>query len=136
MIAVDTNVLVYAVDHFEPVKMHKAAALLLSLKNSSLVVPWQVAVEFLARLRHWERIGRLSRTETDKYLNQFVLSVPIVYPTSVSLTQSLALSSVHSLSHWDSLLIAACNEAGITTLYSEDLSHNMTYGTVTVLNPF
>ncbi len=67
---------------------------------------------------------------------QFVHSLPIIYPTVDLLQQSLDLSAAHSLSHWDSLLLAACNEAGIRTLYSEDLSHNAIYGSVRVVNPF
>jgi predicted nucleic acid-binding protein len=136
MIAVDTNVLVYAVDLYEPVKMQKATALLSGLSGSSLVIPWQVAVEFLGRMRHWETLGRVSRTETEKYLNRFVLTARIAHPTANTLGESLALSAKYSLSHWDSLLLAACNEAGVTTLYSEDMSHNAIYGAVKVVNPF
>jgi len=35
--------------------------------------------------------------------------------------RSLGLTSRHSLSHWDSLLLAVCIEANVDTLYSEDL---------------
>jgi len=136
MIAVDTNVLVYAVDLYEPVKMQKAIALLQSLKGNSLIIPWQVAVEFLYRLRRWEQIGRIGRTETEQYLTRFVYSMPIVHPTISVLQQSLDLSGMHSLSHWDSILLAACNEAGVDTLHTEDLTHGATYGSVKTLNPF
>lgn len=40
------------------------------------------------------------------------------------------------LSHWDSLLLAACLEAGVDTLYSEDMQHGHDYDGVTVINPF
>ena len=50
---------------------------------------------------------------------------------------SLGLTSRHSLSHWDSLLIAAaCIEANFETLYSEDLGDGEQYDSVTVVNPF
>lgn len=49
---------------------------------------------------------------------------------------SFELQKHHSLSHWDSLLIAARVSAGIDTLYSEDMSHGATYDSVTVINPF
>lgn len=42
----------------------------------------------------------------------------------------------YSLSHWDSLLLAACATAGVDTLYSEDMDDGMTYDTVKVVNPF
>jgi predicted nucleic acid-binding protein len=41
-----------------------------------------------------------------------------------------------SLSHWDALLLAASEIAGATTLYSEDMQSGLTYGNVTVVNPF
>ena len=34
------------------------------------------------------------------------------------------------------MLLAACVEAGIDTLYSEDLASGTTYDTVKVINPF
>jgi len=44
-----------------------------------------------------------------------------VLPAQGVLRKSLDLSSRYSLSHWDSMLIAACIDAGVRTLYSEDL---------------
>ena len=41
-----------------------------------------------------------------------------------------------SLSHWDSMLLAACKEAGVTTLYSEDLDSGTDYDGLRVVNPF
>lgn len=41
-----------------------------------------------------------------------------------------------SLSHWDSLLLAACKEAGVTTLFSEDMDSGTDYDGLTVVNPF
>jgi predicted nucleic acid-binding protein len=46
------------------------------------------------------------------------------------------LTRRYSLSHWDSLLLGACIAAGVDTLYSEDMSHNGVYDSVTVINPF
>ena len=41
-----------------------------------------------------------------------------------------------SLSHWDSLLLAACRENGVTTLFSEDFDVGTNYDGVRVVNPF
>ena len=59
-----------------------------------------------------------------------------VLPTQAVLRKSLDLSSRYSLSHWDSMLVAACIEAGVHTLYSEDLASGTQYDSVTVVNPF
>lgn len=91
MIAIDTNVLVYAVDSSEPAKQAKAIALLdaLSKQSEPLVVPWQVAVEFVACLRRWENAGRMTRDDTRAYKSQFLDAQPVIMPTSAILQLSL-----------------------------------------------
>ena len=61
---------------------------------------------------------------------------PVAMPSMSMIPRSLGLTSRHSLSHWDSLLIAACIEANVETLYSEDFGDGEQYDTVTVVNPF
>ena len=138
MNAIDTNVLVYAVDASEPAKQSRVIQLLTELSHEPkpLILPWQVAVEFVACLRRWENAGRITRTDTLAYKTQFLDAQPIIMPSPAILQVSLELSGRYSLSHWDSLLIAACLEAGIDTLYTEDLDAGMTYDTVSVINPF
>lgn len=60
----------------------------------------------------------------------------LAIPTTRVFDGYFRLRSRHSLSHWDSLLIAACQEAGVTRLYSEDLQHGADYDGVIVCNPF
>ncbi|MBP87742.1 MAG: nucleic-acid-binding protein, contains PIN domain protein [Planctomycetaceae bacterium] len=138
MNAVDTNVLVYAVDATEPTKQARATAILgeLSQRDEQLVVPWQTAVEFLACLRRWENESRITRDDTHAYLIDFLAVPPIVFPSIAALDISLDLSSRYSLSHWDSMLLAACIETGVDTLYTEDLDAGTTYDSVQVVNPF
>ncbi len=40
------------------------------------------------------------------------------------------------LSHWDSTILAAAQELGCHTLYSEDLNHGQSYDGLRVINPF
>jgi predicted nucleic acid-binding protein len=138
MNAVDTNVLVYAVDSTERDKSVIASNLLKHLMTiqEPLVIPWQVAAEFLTTLRKWEDARRIRRDDTLTHLTRFISTLPIAYPTVRSLSIALELSDRHSLSHWDSMILAACIEASVNTLYSEDFSHEALYGTVRVLNPF
>lgn len=62
--------------------------------------------------------------------------MPVQLPNLSAIQVSIDISRRHSLSHWDSMLLAAYMEAGIDTLYSEDLSHNVVYDSVRVVNPF
>ena len=138
MNAVDTNVFVYAVDHSEPLKQARAVDCLRQLKGAlpETVLLWQVAGEYLSCLRRWESLGRVSASDVRLYLLRLLSAHRLVIPSQPVLDRSLDLSSRYSLSHWDSMLLAACIEAGVDTLYSEDLSDGMTYDSVTVVNPF
>jgi predicted nucleic acid-binding protein len=138
MNAIDTNVLVYSADNEEPEKQATAVALVNEVIGGSVptVMMWQVATEFLSCLRRWERQGRISRGDADLYLNRLLDVFELVCPTSDVIDIGVQLYQKYSLSHWDSMLIAACVEAGVTTLYSEDMGHGATYDTVTVVNPF
>ena len=40
-----------------------------------------------------------------------------------------------SLSHWDSMIIAACLEATVQTIYTEDLGYSSIDG-LEIVNPF
>ena len=138
MNAVDTNVLVYSVDYDEPDKQAKAIALLDQLTQPPIetLLLWQVAGEYLSCLRRWQSLGRVTPAEVEQYLNRALAMFPLVLPKRSMLGLSLDLHSRYSLSHWDSMLLAACIEAGVETLYSEDLGAGTSYDTVTVINPF
>lgn len=45
------------------------------------------------------------------------------------------LMSRFSLSHWDSMIVAACLEANVQTLYTEDLGYSNIDGLM-IANPF
>jgi predicted nucleic acid-binding protein len=42
----------------------------------------------------------------------------------------------YRLSWYDSLIVAAAQQAGCKRLYSEDLQHGQQFGTMTIHNPF
>lgn len=138
MNAVDTNVFVYAADDDEPAKQSKAVQLLDQLVQtpSETWLLWQVAGEFLSTMRRWENAGRISAADVRANIRDVLAMFPLALPSQNVIVSSLDLSSRFSLSHWDSMLLAACIEAGADTLYSEDLDAGTTYGPVTVINPF
>ena len=138
MNAVDTNVFVYSVDVDEPSKRTNARELLQQflVNPPETILLWQVIGEFLNCLRRWERQGRISAADVEDNIRDVLTGFPIALPTTNIIPLSLSLSSRYSLSHWDSMLIAACVEAGVDRLYSEDLDDGMTYDSVTIANPF
>lgn len=138
MNAVDTNVYVYALDADEAGKQAKALDLFdrLMIQRLETVLLWQVACEFLAQLRKWESLQRLSSAEAKAAFQRAQAMFPVRIPTESLFERSFELRSHFSLSHWDSLLLAACKEAGVTTLYSEDMDAGTDFDGLTIVNPF
>ncbi|HLQ43522.1 MAG TPA: hypothetical protein VK137_02240 [Planctomycetaceae bacterium] len=64
------------------------------------------------------------------------MSFPLEVPHREVLLHSILLIRKYSLSHWDSMVIAACSDAKVATLYSEDMQHERVYDGVQVINPF
>ena len=123
MNAVDTNVLVYSLDAIDPVKHGKAKSLLVGLAAGSTptLLPWQVAGELLNWLRRSQAAGHLSAADVDTNFRSTLSLFPLAVPTAKVFPKYFDLFSRFSLSHWDCMLLAACHEAGVTTLYSEDM---------------
>jgi predicted nucleic acid-binding protein len=138
MNAVDTNVYVYALDGDEPVKQAKALELFdrLVLQSTDTLLIWQVACEFLSQLRRWESKGKLTPEEVQETFRRFSAMFPLRTPGAGIFQSSFDLCSRFSLSHWDSILLAACKEAAVTTLYSEDMDSGTDYDGLTIVNPF
>ncbi len=138
MNAVDTNVLVYRVDPTEPVKQAKAFALLQKLMTTTPVsiLLWQVLSEFANQIRGWQNLGRITRAEFLSHVSAVRGLFPLVLPTANVIDHALDMSGRYSLSHWDSMVLGACKEAGVTTLYTEDMGAPTHYDGIHLVNPF
>ena len=138
MNAVDTNVLVYAFDDDVPIKQAKANELLdrLGQRPSETVLLWQVAAEFLAVLRRWHDAGEVTAQDVVADLASVRRMFPLRRPNARIFNISLILRARFSLSHWDSMLLAACKDARVDRLYSEDMDSGTDYDGVRIENPF
>jgi predicted nucleic acid-binding protein len=138
MNAVDSNIFVYSLDDNEPIKQAKARELIVRLVREPVatMLLWQVAGEVLSCLRRWESAGRVTAPDVVANFRDVLSLFPLRLPTSRVLDEAIHLHTRFSLSHWDSMLLAACKDAGVTTLYSEDLAAGTNYDGVTVVNPF
>jgi predicted nucleic acid-binding protein len=133
MIAVDTNVLIYACDQSEP--RRQSIALDLIARSTEGVLLWQVACEFLAASRKLSKQGFTS-TQAWNRLVEFQDLLPLVLPSAANLTHARELHIRHGVSLWDALILAACLDAGVDVLYSEDVPALETFDTLRVINPF
>lgn len=137
MIAIDTNVLVYAIDRNEPTKQTQAQELLAVLLDAGeTVLIWQVLGEYLSCLRRFATTKRFPAKDIETEIHDLLQMFPLAFPSGNQIAISLSLFNRFQLSHWDSMLLSACIVAGVDTLFSEDLSAGTKYDTVTVINPF
>jgi predicted nucleic acid-binding protein len=138
MNAVDTNVFVYVFDESEAPKQAKAQELIGQLVQPPIqtVTPWQVAAELLSCLRKWQSEGRIEPADVERHFRDTLALFPLKPPSAKTFEIALTLHARFSLSHWDSMLVAACKEAGVTTLYSEDMATGTNYDGLIIVNPF
>lgn len=138
MTAIDTNVFIYSLDTDEPIKRAKAQELVNRLTQApgSTVLLWQTAAEFLRNLRKRQAKGHMTAAQVEEHFQNLVNLFPLIPPTARSLPHYFDLFGRFSLSHWDAMLLAACKEAGVTTLYSEDMDAGTDYDGLRIVNPF
>lgn len=133
MIALDTNVLVYAYDRAEPKRQQRAVDLISTAREAVLL--WQVACEFIAASRKLHRQG-FTGTDAWNRLAELRALFPLVLPSAGVLTAAKELHLEHQVSFWDAAILAACREANVDVLYSEDVPGLENLGSLRVVNPF
>lgn len=138
MIAIDTNILIYCLDRTDSVKRTKAKAVVRKLASGSddAILMWQVAGELIRQIQYWRVNNKISDSAPQKYLQLFRRMFRLIMPTAQSIEVAIDLSKRYSLSHWDSMLLAACLEAQVDTLYTEDMGSPTDIAGIRLVNPF
>lgn len=132
MIAVDTNILLYACDHRDASKQQLAVELVESADHGVLL--WQVACEFIAASR---KLGPQGFTAVQAWerLRSFLILFPLVTPSPGLLERARFLHVDRQMSFWDAMMVGACLDAGVDLLYTEDTPGAEVQG-LQVINPF
>ena len=133
MIALDTNVLLYACDRADSRRQQIAIDLIASSRDGVLL--WQVACEFVAASRKLSAQG-FTASHAWNRLTEFLAVLPLILPTAGVLERGRTLYATQRVSFWDALILAACAEAGVEILYSEDVPGALAPGGLQVVNPF
>jgi predicted nucleic acid-binding protein len=138
MNAVDTNILVYSLDDTEPIKQAKAQALLGQVASGSTptFLLWQVLGEFVQQLRRWKDQSLLTEAQFTAHIQVHRALFPLVLPTPLVIDHALDLCRRFTLSHWDSMILGACRDARITTLFTEDMGAPRIIDGIQLANPF
>lgn len=129
----DSNIPLYAAsnDPADQVKSARARELMLETRFG---ISLQVAQEFYHNARIKARLAIPSgQIET---IIQLLLSRPCVVNDASLFAAARVLCERYQLRYWDAAIVAAAERLGASRLYSEDLTHDQTLGSVRVINPF
>lgn len=128
----DTNVLIYAAlgSADAPAKYERAVELLTTRFGTS----GQVLAEFYVNV---QRKGERPLTAEKAQEWVFRLSKKPFQPVDYKVIRAgIEHARRYQISYWDGAIIAAAERLGASIVYSEDLNHGQTYGSVRVENPF
>ena len=132
---VDTNVLIYAHDAGSGAKRGAARLMVERLwEERSGVLSTQVLQEFCVNV-HRKAKSPMSAAEVRQVIEDY-LCWTVIANDGGTILRALDLTERLPISFWDAMIVDAANQAGATILYSEDLNHGQTYGSVKVTNPF
>jgi predicted nucleic acid-binding protein len=107
----------------------------LVLGGDPTVMLWQALVETTNHLRRWKLNGELTEAEFEQHVQTFRNLFPLSAPSLSVLDHALDLGKRFPLSIWDSLILGACKDAGVTTLYTEDIGAPTTIDQIQLVNP-
>jgi predicted nucleic acid-binding protein len=130
---IDTNILVYADDAFDPRKQQLALDLVVDLRaRQEAVLSTQVLQEyFVTATRKLGLDAHFARQRVTQF-GRFEL----IQPTLDMLLAAMDLQQNHSLSFWDALIVQTASAARCRVLYSEDMQAVARIGEVLIVNPF
>lgn len=133
LVALDTNILVYAEGVNGKARQKEALALVLKLAQESTLLPVQVLGELFNVLT---RKAGQSRAEARTAVLRWGDTFPLIETSSSVLLLAMDLSADHQLAMWDAIAMSAAADASCRLLLSEDLQDGFTWSGVTVANPF
>lgn len=129
----DTNVLVYAaVGHKAEPEKYARAVELIATENYSTSA--QVLGEFYVNVVKKSDIP-LTPAKAAEWVAVISLK-PCQELDEGVVMRGIEHAQRFQISYWDGAIIAAAERLGVRTLYTEDLNHGQTYGSVRAVNPF
>lgn len=132
----DTNVLVYALTKSDLSKQAVAIQLLTDAIDSGKgMISFQIVQEFFnVAFRRFR--PPLTLVEAEQFLAMPLRPLLVVHSSYSLYSQALRLARRHSISWYDSLIVAAALEAECRILYTEDLQHGQKFDNLRIQNPF
>lgn len=133
MIALDTNILVYAGQSVPDRRKARAVEIIAAAALVDSIVPTQALVEFAAVCR---RKGLLDMTACRQRVTEWALGFRTVSVMPADVTAAIAALDRYRLSFYDALICATSSRAGATVMLSEDMADGAAYDGLRIINPF
>ncbi len=129
----DTNLLVYSIDHDAGPK-HRAAKRLVD--RAALADCW-LTVQALGEFFHaTTRKSLLPVDAAIESIGSWQRVFSIVAAEAVAMEDALTLVRDHSFSYWDALLLATARRAGCAYIFSEDMQDGREIAGLGIVDPF
>lgn len=103
------------------------------------VLLWQALCEFTAfcaRRGHRPGRARPDNPTAFHFVRVIRKSFRLVIPTAACSELAMDIHLTDQVSIWDAMLLAACVDAGVTQLFTEDAQSRPTIRGVRIVNPF
>ncbi|MCH8080429.1 MAG: PIN domain-containing protein [Proteobacteria bacterium] len=131
----DTNILIYAVDHTDPIKRRKAGELLEREAGAgNAIISTQVLQEFYSAstLKLKRPLNKLVAEEIVEEL----MALPVKQVDTTIIRAAIKRNQTDQVSFWDALIIETALRAGARILWSEDMQHDREIDGLKIQNPF
>jgi len=129
----DTNILVYTVDKKDVAKHEESRRLVRSISSDHLpVISTQVLQEFYSAITSKLRVDPIvAKNVLHSYRNMEIVTADLGL-----IEQAVDISVLFQLSFWDSLIVAAAEQANCSLILTEDLQDGQKIRGMKVVNPF
>lgn len=134
MIALDTNILIYAITDDDEKGRHEAACDLLErIAKVRAIVPLQVVGEFLNVCKKREQLSYTAAIERADYIMRMYRCPPSI---PADYLRAAIKAHRYRIQYFDALILAVAERVGATMLLSEDMQDGQRIDGLTILNPF
>ena len=132
---IDSNVLVYSYDSADPDKRSVAQQLIADLVgNRNGFISVQVLGEFFVSVTR--RIQNPLSIKEAAAAVDLLGTLPVIDIDSMMVRRAIVTHGRYGTTYWDSLIIAAAERAGCTSILSEDMNTGQSYHGILAVNPF
>lgn len=133
---IDTNVLVYAIDHSDPTRMSRANTVLETVVSAECaVITAQVLAEF-ANVSLKNVVGPGGSERVYAIVEHYMRVIPVLPLTAAIVLEAVRGVRSYSLSYYDSQIWAAARMNQVPVVLSEDFQSSATLEGVAFINPF